>query len=82
MASDVLSTEDDDHEGETLIVPVMQQGRPVGHRPSLEDIRAYARMQLERLPRGFEGLRSGASYPVHVAASLQQLAAAVDLRTK
>jgi nicotinate phosphoribosyltransferase len=30
MASDVLSTEDDDHEGETLIVPVMQQGRPVG----------------------------------------------------
>jgi nicotinate phosphoribosyltransferase len=82
MALDVLSTEDDVQEGETLIVPVLQAGRLVAHRPSLQDIRAYARTQLQRLPRGFESLRSGLSYPVQVAAPLQQLAAAVDLRTR
>jgi nicotinate phosphoribosyltransferase len=82
IALDVLSTEDDVQEGETLIVPVLQAGRLVAHRPSLPDIRAYARTQLQRLPRGFESLRSGSSYPVQVAAPLQQLAAAVDLRTR
>lgn len=82
MASDVLSIEDDFQEGEPLIGPVLQQGRPTAHRPSLQDIRAHARTQLERLPRGFEGLQIGAPYPVHVAAGLQRLAAAVDLRMK
>ncbi|WP_316179775.1 MULTISPECIES: nicotinate phosphoribosyltransferase [unclassified Bradyrhizobium] len=82
MASDVLSTEDDVREGEALIVPVLQQGRPVTHQPSLQDIRAYARTQLGRLPRALEGLQVGSSYPVHVAARLRELAAAVDLKTK
>ncbi|MCW1990789.1 nicotinate phosphoribosyltransferase [Bradyrhizobium diazoefficiens] len=80
MASDVLSTEDDSQEGEALIGPVLQEGRPVAHQPSLQDIRAHARTQVERLPRGFERLQTGSIYPVHVAARLQQLAAAVDLR--
>ncbi len=82
MVSDVISTEDDFQEGEALIGAVLQRGRPVAHRPSLQDVRAYTRSQLKRLPRGVEGRQSGASYPVHVAAQLQQLAAAVDLRTK
>jgi nicotinate phosphoribosyltransferase len=82
MASDVLSTEDDRQEGQALIGLVLQQGRLVAHQPSLQDIRAYARTQLERLPRGFEGLQIGSPYPVRVAARLQQLAAAVDLRMK
>lgn len=82
MASDVLSTEDDVQEGEALIVPVLQQGRPIARQPSLQDIRAYARTQLERLPRGFQGLQSRSSYPVHVAARLEQLAAAVDLKMR
>ncbi|WP_257193406.1 MULTISPECIES: nicotinate phosphoribosyltransferase [unclassified Bradyrhizobium] len=82
MALDVLSTKDDVQEGETLIVPVLQAGRLVAHRPSLQDIRAYARTQLQRLPRGFASLRSGLSYPVQLAAPLQQLAAAVDLRAR
>jgi nicotinate phosphoribosyltransferase len=82
MTSDVLSPEDDSEEGEALIGRVLQQGRPVAHQPSLQEIRAYARTQLERLPRGFEGLQIGSPYHVHVAARLQHLAAAVDLRTK
>ncbi|MEY9121182.1 nicotinate phosphoribosyltransferase [Bradyrhizobium yuanmingense] len=82
MVSDVLSTEDDVQEGEPLIVPILQEGRVVAHRPSLQDIRTYARKHLERLPKGFEGVQIGTPYPVHVAARLQQLATAVDLRTK
>lgn len=82
MASDVLSTEGDLQEGEKLIIPVLQQGRPVIHQPSLQDIRAHTRTQLQRLPREFERLQAGPSYPVQVAAALRQLAAAVDLRTK
>jgi nicotinate phosphoribosyltransferase len=82
MASDVLSTEDDLQDGQALIDLVLQQGRPVAHQPSLQDIRAYARTQLERLPRGFEDLHTGLLYPVHVAVRLQQLAAAVDLKMK
>ena len=82
MDSDVLSTEDDRHEGQPLIGLVTQQGRPVTHQASLQDVRAYTRRQLERLPEGFEALKIRAPYPVHVAARLQQLAAAVDLKMK
>ena len=82
MASDVVSTEDDRHEGQPLIGLVTQHGRPVTHQPSLQDVRAYTRRQLERLPEGFEALKIRAPYPVHVAARLQQLAAAVDLKMK
>lgn len=82
MASDVLSTEDDLQEGHALIGPVLQQGRLVAHQPSLQVVRAYARTEMERLPRGLEGLQTGSPYPVHVAARLRQLAAEVDLRTK
>lgn len=82
MASDVLSTEYDSQEGEALIGLVLQQGRPAVHLPSLQHVRASAREQLERLPKGFESLQACSPYPVHVAASLQQLAAAVDQRMK
>jgi nicotinate phosphoribosyltransferase len=49
--ADFLSTEDDDvHEGEPLIHSVMAGGRRIPSQPSLYDIRAHARHQLERLP--------------------------------
>ncbi len=82
MASDVLSTEDDCHDGEPLIGLVMQGGRRVAAPPSLQEVRSHAREQLARLPDGFERLQPSPSYPVHVAARLQQMAADVDLRIK
>ncbi len=80
MMSDVLSTEDDAHEGEALIRPVIAGGRRVGSPPSLDEIRAHARNQLARLPAGFEALNPNAAYPVHVAPGLERLAASVDSR--
>lgn len=82
MISDVLSTQEDVHDGEPLIGLVMQDGRRIGPRPSLQEIRARARRELDRLPRGFEILEPGVCYPVIVAESLKKLAAAVDARTK
>jgi nicotinate phosphoribosyltransferase len=80
MASDVLSTEDDRQDGEPLIGLVVQHGRLVAHQPALQHVRAYTRQQLERLPKGFEAPQIGSPYPVHVAARLHELVAAVDLR--
>ncbi len=80
MLSDVLSTEDDVHEGEPLIHPVIAAGRRVAPKPSLDDIRAHVRDQLRRLPAGFEALTPSAAYPVDVAPGLERLAASVDSR--
>ena len=73
MRSDILSTHDDEQGGEPLIQLVMQQGRRVRAPLTLDDIRAHARQQLDRLP-----LTS--SYTVEVADGLKQLAASVDHR--
>jgi nicotinate phosphoribosyltransferase len=80
MVSDILSTDDDKHEGEPLIRPVILGGRRVASQPSLHDIRAHARRELGRLPAGFETLTPPTRYAAHVAPSLERLAAAVDSR--
>jgi nicotinate phosphoribosyltransferase len=73
MASDILSAHDDEHDGEPLVQLVMEQGRRVHPPLALDDIRAHARQQLNSLPLV-------GSYPVEVAESLKELAAAVDRR--
>ena len=80
MESDILSTEDDRHDGKPLIQPVVTGGRRVGPQPSLDDIRAHARQELRRLPAGLETLAPPTRYAAQVAPSLEQLAAAVDSR--
>jgi nicotinate phosphoribosyltransferase len=77
MMSDILSTENDAHGGETLIHPVMVGGRRIGPHPSLHDIRAHARRELARLPGAID---SPVSYAVQVSPHLEQLAAAADRR--
>jgi nicotinate phosphoribosyltransferase len=82
MAGDVLTAADDPHDGEPLIMPVMQGGRRIGPQPSLGEIRSRAQLDLARLPAGFEALAPHGGYPVEVADSLKQLAAAVDQRMR
>ncbi len=81
MAADILSAADDLHDGQSLIVPVMQGGRRIDPQPALQEIRARARRDLARLPAGSEALAPRVAYPVEVADSLRQLAAGVDQRT-
>jgi nicotinate phosphoribosyltransferase len=80
MMTDFLSTEDDVHEGEPLIHLVMAGGRRISSRPSLYDIRAHARRQLEQLPLELATNQPLVPYPVQVSNVLEQLAAAADRR--
>jgi nicotinate phosphoribosyltransferase len=80
LMADILSTEEDALEGEKLIHPVMEGGRRIGPQPSLHDIRAHARHELERLPAELKEISPLVLYPVQVSVSLEQLAAVADER--
>ena len=80
LVGDILSTEIDSHPGEQLVEPVMKDGRRLGPAPTLAEIRARARHELERLPEVLRELEAGMTYPVEVADALVTLAAEVDRR--
>ena len=80
MMADTLSTEGDLHEGEPLICSVMEGGRRIGPEPSLHDVRAHARHELERLPAELREISPLVPYPVQVSASLEHLAVVADER--
>lgn len=80
MIADVLSLESDRQEGEPLLQPVMRQGRRLGLKPSLADIRARAAAELANLPRALQQLEPERVYPVRIGESLIALTAEVDRR--
>jgi nicotinate phosphoribosyltransferase len=80
MISDVLSVESDRQEGDPLLQPVMRQGRRLGLKPSLDDIRARAAAELASLPQGLQQLEPERVYKVQVGEALTTLTAEVDRR--
>ncbi|MGZ8403202.1 MAG: nicotinate phosphoribosyltransferase [Rhodoplanes sp.] len=80
MIADVLSLESDRQEGEPLLQPVMRQGRRLGLKPSLADIRARAAAELANLPRALQQLEPERVYPVRIGEFLIALTAEVDRR--
>ncbi|WP_315768120.1 MULTISPECIES: nicotinate phosphoribosyltransferase [unclassified Bradyrhizobium] len=82
MCGDVVSTEDDCIEGETLVQQVMQAGRRVGPLVSLQESRARAEQQLRQLPQELRTPALAANYPVCISERLQHLAVAADERIK
>jgi nicotinate phosphoribosyltransferase len=82
MAQDIVSLESDEQAGEPLLQLVMQGGRRTGPQPSLEESRARAARDLERLPEPLQRLQPGATYPVEMADALVGLAAEVDNRLR
>ena len=65
---------------EPLLACVMRNGRRLRASPALDEIRARARRELERLPEPLRQLEPHASYPVEIGADLIELAALVDSR--
>jgi nicotinate phosphoribosyltransferase len=53
---DTLCLADEHHPGEPLLVEMMRDGRRLGPRPALSDIRDRAAAALARLPEGMRGL--------------------------
>lgn len=80
FAGDTLSVESDQHPGEPLIEPVMKNGRRLRAAPTLAEIRAQAKRDMERLPEPLRELEPDTTYPVEVADALVKLAADVDRR--
>ena len=67
---------------EPLLDCVMRDGRRLRASPSLDDIRARAKRDLERLPEPLRRLEPDANYPVEIGADLVELAALVDSRIR
>jgi nicotinate phosphoribosyltransferase len=82
MAGDLLSLEDHDKAGESLVGLVMKNGKRIAPSPSLDEVRRHAKRELERLPEDLSRLTPGAVYPVEVADDLVKLAADVDNRLR
>jgi len=80
MAGDVISLEEDDIVGETLLRPVMRAGKRL-QRPGLDKIRTTAKDNLAALPQALRRLEPDAAYPVQIADALVRLAGEVDRRT-
>jgi nicotinate phosphoribosyltransferase len=82
MAGDVLSVEDDNQAGEPLIHRVMRDGKRLSPIPRLDEIRAHAAHELQRLPAPLRDLEPETTYPVEVGETLKDLAAAFDRRLR
>jgi nicotinate phosphoribosyltransferase len=82
MAGDILALEGYDKSGSPLLAPVMQNGRRLRPPQPLAEIKLRAKRELERLPEPLRLLAADATYPVDVAAELQELAAEIDRRIR
>ncbi len=79
MAGDIVAlAENDSHDGEPLIVPVMQAGRRINESTSLNEIRRRTLENYARLPKPMATLEVAPAYPVEISASLQALAKHLD----
>ncbi|MGO8915497.1 MAG: nicotinate phosphoribosyltransferase [Stellaceae bacterium] len=77
---DILGLQDETHEGEPLLRPVMRNGRSLAATPGLSAVRAYAAEQLRHLPAALQRLEP-MTYAVTVSEALRQLADECDRRT-
>jgi len=80
FVKDVIALEDEEINGEPLLVKVIERGRVVYDFPSLEEIRKRALENLSMLPEKYKRLRNAAKYPVELSPKLKKLIR--DLRLK
>ena len=80
MVSDLLTIDGDDEvTGEPLIRSVMRAGKAISARPSLNQCRDHAAVELGRLPDDLRRLEDhAADYQASVSDRLRELAREVD----
>lgn len=78
LTGDTITLADAACAGRPLLKPVMQSGELVEPLPSLEQIRLYAKDQLDRLPANLRVLKNAAVYPVQIATELLALTERMD----
>jgi nicotinate phosphoribosyltransferase len=77
MVGDVIAAEDEEQEGDPLLVPAMRGGEPTGPE-SLDEIRARASAELARLPAELRSSREGVRPDPYPVAYSERLRAAVS----
>lgn len=78
LSHDIVTTDRDRRPRESLLQPVMKEGRRLELAPDLGESRQYAAAQLRQLPESLRTLEIGPSYDVRISQDLQSLAYAVD----
>ena len=82
IALEQTSAAGNDRGEEPMLDCVMRDGRRLRPSPSLDEIRAHAKRDLERLPDPLRRLEPDARYPVVIGEDLIELAAFVDGRMR
>lgn len=77
---DTLTLQHDCAPGQSLLQPVLRDGKLVAPLPSIEEIRVFARSQMASLPRALCALTAAPPYPVTISDALRELARQVDQR--
>lgn len=77
---DIVTTLNDQQEGEPLLSSVMKEGRRLAPSPALDDIRKQVTTALSRIPDWMRGLDHSSPYDVRISQALHDLADSVDHR--
>ena len=79
MSGDVVALEENDpHDGQPLLIPVMQGGRRIHTDATLDQMRQRTMAGYACLPEAMTALETSPIYPVVVSAALQALASQLD----
>ena len=72
FVKDIIGLENEEVGGEPLLVKVMEKGKLIRDRPSLEENRSHALKNLSELPDEYKRLRSAPRYPVMLSPNLRR----------
>lgn len=78
LRADTLALADAPRAGHKLLVPFIRGGELIEPRLSLDEARAHARRELERLPAPLRDLESAHTYPLEIDDAVTTLAARID----
>jgi len=79
MAGDVVALEENDpHDGQPLLMPVMQAGQRIHADPTLDQMRQRTSAGYANLPKAMTTLEMAPTYPVAISVALQALAKQLD----
>jgi nicotinate phosphoribosyltransferase len=73
FVKDIIALEDEEINGEPLLVKVMENGKIVYDLPSLEEIRKRALENISKLHEKYKKLKGAARYPVKLSPKLRKL---------
>lgn len=82
MCGDTLALDGDQFGGTEMLHPVMRGGALLAPLPLLDEIRAFARLQLAGLPPELCALHPAPAYVVTISESLRDMAQRVDRRQR